>query len=153
MAAPDIPAALVVLQTHLAAAAAAVDATFTDVGRGLPFLRGRQLRYYWGGEVPPPRFSGAEVLNGQMVGERFLIVGFWPVPDGSETAAADQDAEIISLAGEIRTRLNADNELGGNVDNLILAYADPNLLVVAGGLHVVVTWTLDLAYVEYPLAR
>ena len=148
----DIPAALVVLQAHLVAAGAALTDPLLDVDRGLPATRGRQLRYYWGGEVEPPRMGGPRVLNGEMVGERFLIAALWPLTDLSEELASATDIEMQLLAGEIRTRINGDSTLGGNVTDLDLAYGEPDLVIIANARHVALRWDLDLAYVEYTIA-
>lgn len=152
MANPDIPAALVVLQQHLVAAGAALTDDLLDVDRGILATRGRQIRYYWDGECPPPQMQGPRVLNGEMVGQRFIIAAAWPLTDLSEAQVTAVDVEMQTLAGEVRTRLQGDSQLGGNVTDLDLEYAEPDLLMIAGARHVVLQWRLMLAYVEYPLA-
>ena len=152
MANPDIPSALGVLQTHLAAAGTALTDDLLDVDRGLPATRGRQIRYYWGGEVEPPRMGGPLVLNGQMVGERFIIAALWPLTDLSEELVTAIDVEMQLLAGEVRTRLLGDSTLGGYVTDLELSYAEPDIAIISNARHIVLQWTLDLAYVEYALA-
>lgn len=148
---PNIPAALVVLEAHLTAAGLALPDDLLDVARGLP-TGGRQLRYYWGGEVEPPRMGGPLVLNGEMVGQRFVIAALWPLSDLSPELVTTIDIEMQLLAGEIRTRIQGDSQLGGNVTDLDLGYADPDIVVIANARHVALIWQLDLAYVEYPIA-
>jgi hypothetical protein len=151
---PDIPAALVVLQAHLVAAGAALTDDILDVDRGLLATRGRQIRYYWGGEVAPVRMGPEHrVLNGEMVGQRFIIAAAWPLTDLTEANVTAIDVEMQQLAGEVRTRIQGDSTLGGNVTDLDLNYAEPDLIVIAGARHVVLRWDLDLAYIEYTLAQ
>lgn len=149
---PDIPAALVVLQAHLVAAGTALTDDLLDVDRGVLSTRGRQIRYYWSGECEPPRMSGPRVLNGELVGQRFTIAAAWPLTDLTEALVTVLDTEMQTLAGQIRTRIQGDSTLGGNVTDLDLDYGEPDILNIAGARHVVMEWTLDLAYVEYTIA-
>lgn len=150
MANPDIPAALVVLQAHLVAAGAALTDPFLDVDRGLP-TGSRQLRYYWGGEIDPPRMGGNRDLTGDIVGQRFVIAATWPLTGLSVELVTAIDIEMQLLAGQIRTRIDADSQLGGNVTDLELGYAQPDVLTISNARHVVLQWDLDLSYVEYPV--
>jgi len=145
-------AALTVLGTHLAAAGTALSRPITDVARGLPYARGRQIRYWWDGETEPVRMGGPRVLNGELIGQRFNIAAMWPVVDGSETANAALDVEVIALTTDIRSRILGDSQLGGNVSDLELDYGEPDLVTIAGGLHLVVRWTLTLDYEEATIA-
>lgn len=152
MANPDIPAALVVLEAHLVAAGAALTDDLLDVDRGLP-TGGRQLRYYWTGEVEPPRMGGPRVLNGEMVGQRFRIAATWPLQDLDVETVTAIDTEMQTLAGEIRTRIQGDSTLGGNVTDLELGYGEPDIVVISNARYVALLWDLDLAYVEYAVAQ
>jgi hypothetical protein len=152
MANPDIPAAIVVLETHLVAAGAALTVDILDVDRGL-LTGGRQIRYYWSGEVEPPNMGGTRVLNGELVGQRFTVAASWPLSDLSVQLVEAIDTEMQLLAGQIRTRIQGDSTLGGNVTDLDLGYAEPELLTISNARHVVLHWTLDLAYVEYAIAQ
>ena len=151
MAIPNIPAALVVLISHLTAAGAALVPPLTDVARGLPVNNGRQIRCYWAGEVLPPHMAGPHVLNGEMVGLSFTIEALWPIPERTGPPKIALDTEMQTLAGEVRTRINADSQLGDNVQDLTLGYATPGVVTVNGALQVSLTWQLDLSYVEYPI--
>lgn len=152
MANPDIPAALVVLQTHLVAAGAALTDDILDVDRGVLATRGRQIRYYWAGEIEPPLLPGNRSLSHELVGQRFMIVAAWPLSDLSEALITAVDTEAQLLAAEIRTRLAGDNSLGDHVTGLTLSYAEPDMLTIANARHLVVSWELDVAHVEYALA-
>lgn len=145
---PDIAAALVVLNAHLVAAGAALTDDVLDVDRGL-LTGGRQLRYYWSGECEPPRMPERRVLTGELVGQRFTIAAAWPLSDLTVEKVTAIDIEMQTLAGEVRTRIQGDSQLGGNVTDLDLDYGEPNVLVISGARHVVLEWQLDLAYVEY----
>ena len=148
---PDIAAALVVLATHLTAAGAALTDPLTDVDRGLP-TGGRQLRYYWGAEVPPPKMSGPRVLNGELVGQRFVIAATWPLGNLLPDTVTAIDIEMQALVGQVRTRIQGDSTLGGNVVDLDLGYADADLVSISNARHVAVRWDLDLSYVEYTIS-
>lgn len=150
----DIPAALVVLQAHLVAAGGALTDPILDVDRGV-ITTGRMLRYYWAGECPPPHM-GAEngrVINGQMVGQRFYIDAAWPLSNLNVAQITAIDIEMQALAGQIRTRLQGDSTLGGNVTDLDLEYGEPDVVTLTGGRHVILHWQLDLAYVEYAISQ
>ena len=151
MANPDIPAALVVLQTHLVAAGAALTEDILDVSRGLP-TGGRQIRYYWGGEIEAPRMGMTLDLTGEVVGQRFIIAALWPLTNLSPDLVTVIDAEMQTLAGEIRTRILGDSQLGSNVSDLDLGYAEPDIVLISNARHIALTWQLDLAYVEYAIA-
>ncbi len=151
MSNPDIPAALVVLQAHLVAAGAALTDPLLDVDRGV-LTGGRTIRYYWSGECEPPKMPGPRVLNGELVGQRFTIAACWPLTDLSVEQVTALDIEMQSLAGQVRTRIQGDSQLGGNVTDLDLDYGEPSMLTIAGARHVVMEWQLDLAYVEYAVA-
>lgn len=147
----DIPAALVVLATHLTAAGAALTDPIGDVDRGFP-TSGRMIRYYWGGELEPPKMGGRRVLNGEMVGQRFEIAALWPASNLSVDLITVLDVEMQLLAGEIRTRIQGDSQLGGNVTDLDLGYATADDVMISNARHIVLRWTLDLSYVEYAVA-
>lgn len=152
MANPDIPAALLVLTTHLVGAGGALPYPITDVSRGLPYAPGRQIRYYWAGETLPPHMTPSpRVLNGEMVGQSFTIEALWPLVPRTDSPTIALDTEMQLLAGEIRTRINGDSQLGDHVTDLTLGYAQPDLIIVSGATHVSLTWLLDLSYVEYPI--
>jgi hypothetical protein len=152
MANPDIAAALAALEVHLIAAGAVITEDISDVARGLP-TGGRMIRYYWAGEVEPPHMTGRRVMNGELVGQRIAIVALWPLATLDAATVASIDAEMQTLAGEIRTRIQGDNDLGDHVESLDLSYGEPDLAVISGIRHVAVRWDLDLGYVEYPVAK
>jgi hypothetical protein len=146
----NIPAALVVLQAHLVAAGGALTDPLLDVDRGVLATRGKQIRYYWSGEVEAPRMD-RWTLSSELVGERFIVAAAWPLQDLSEELVTALDVEMQALAGQIRTRLDGDASLGGNIDNLVLGFGTPDITPIAGARHVVMEWELDLSYVEYSI--
>lgn len=148
----NIPAALVVLQTHLEAAAATLTDNTFAVDRGI-VTGGRQLRYYWSGETDAPRFDSRFDLTGEIVGQRFTIVASWPLGNLTPALATAIDIEMELLAGQIRTRLDGDSELGGNIDNHVLQFAQQDVVMIGNARHVVLEWDIEMAYVEYALAR
>jgi hypothetical protein len=152
MANPDIPAALVVLQAHLVAADAALVAPSLNVARGIPAAQGQSIRYYWAGEIEPPRMGGNRVLNGELVGERFIIAALWPLTTLEDNNVTAIDIDMQTLAHQIRTRIQGDSTLGGNVTDLDLEYADPDTVYIGGARHVALRWDLDLSFIEYTLA-
>jgi hypothetical protein len=151
MANPDIPAALAVLQTHLTAAGAALTDPLLDVDRGV-LTGGRQIRYYWQGECEPPRMPAERVLSGEMVGQRFTLAACWPLSDLSVDQVTELDKEMQALAFQVRTRIQGDSQLGGNVTDLDLDYGEAVMMSISNARHVVMEWQLDLAYVEYAIS-
>ena len=147
----DIAAALVVLDAHLVAAGAALTSPIVDVRRGLP-TGGRQIRHYYGGEVEPPKMSGPLVLNGQMVGERERIAVTWPLSDLEPAQVTAIDDEMRAVAVQIRTRIQGDSQLGGNVQDLDLQYGEPDLVLISGARHIALTYDLDMSYREYSIS-
>lgn len=152
MANPDIASALTVLATHLTAAGAALTDPFLDIDRGF-VTGGRQLRYYWSGEVEPPRMGGRRVLNGELVGQRFRIAASWPLSDLTPEQVTVIDGEMQTLAGQIRTRIQGDSTLGGYVTDLDLGYFEPDIVTISNARVVVLAADLDLSYVEYAVAQ
>ena len=96
--------------------------------------------------------AGRRDLTGDIVGQRFIIAALWPLSDLSEELVTAIDIEMQLLAGEIRTRIDGDSQLGGNVTDLELGYADPDIVTVANARHIALRWDLDLSYVEYTVA-
>jgi hypothetical protein len=149
---PDIPAALGVLQTHLEAAAAALTDTSFDVDRGI-LTGGRQVRYYWSGETDAPRFESRFDLTGELVGQKFTIAAAWPLNDLTPELATAIDVEMELLAGQIRTRLDGDLDLGNHIDNHLLGFAQQDVVLIGNARFVILEWDIDMAYVEYTLAK
>lgn len=149
---PDIPAALAQLQTHLEAAAATLTDNSFAVDRGI-LTGGRQLRYYWSGETDAPRFAERFDLNGEIVGQRFSLVASWPLANLTPALATAIDIEMELLAGQIRTRLDADSDLGNHIDNHILSFAQQDIVMIGNARFVVLEWDIDMAYVEYAIGK
>lgn len=152
MANPDVPAALVVLQAHLVAAGGALTDPLLDVDRGLLTTRGRALRYYWAGEANPAEMGASQTLTSELVGQRFIIAASWPLTDVSEELVTALDVEMQLLAAQIRTRIDGDSTLGGTVTDLTLGYCEPDIATIANARHIILTWELSLAFIEYTVA-
>ena len=96
--------------------------------------------------------SGPRVLNGELVGQRERIAATWPLSDLEPAQVTAIDDEMRALASQIRTRIQGDSQLGGNVTDLDLQYGEPDLVVISGTRHIALTYDLDMAFVEYPIS-
>lgn len=140
---------------HGKAAALAVDTKWTDVGVGVRNPDGRCARVYYGGEVVPPMMSlegSPKVLNGEMVGERILVVAFWPLAGLGTSEYAVVDTEIYAWKDELRTRLQGDNDLGGTCSGLDLQYAEPDIAMFNNARFALLLSEVHVAYTEYAIA-
>lgn len=139
---------------HAKAAALAADSKWTDVAIGLKTPTARCVRLYYGGEGEPPHMGEAEkgrVLNGQMIGERLMVVAFWPLTSTSVSAYKAIDNEMYDWKHELRTRLQGDSQLGGTATDLDLEYAEPDIYVFGGARFVVLMSELRISYTEYQI--
>lgn len=142
----DVPSALAVVATHLVAAGGALTNPILDVDRGFP-TGGRSIRYYWTGEV-----EGSQVFARNVVGQRFAIAALWPLSTLAPEVVAALDAEMQLLAGQVRTRLDGDTQLGGNAEWLELGYGKADVVTISNALFVALHWDLDIWYVTYTLS-
>lgn len=149
--ADNLPSGLSVLASHLVAAGAALTDPLLDVDRGLP-TGGKKIRYFWAGEFEPPRMPYAESLDSELVGQRFNIAALWPLSDLDPALYAALDIEMQLLAGQVRTRIDGDSTLGGNVTGLKLRYGEIDVLTIGNARHLTIQWELDIAFLEYTLA-
>lgn len=148
----DVATGLTVLAGHLTASGAALTRPILNVSRG--FATGPGLWYYWSGEIDPTTIMGARnTLTSEMVGERFEIAALWAITNVGADLIAIYDADMQTLAGQVRTRIDGDSQLGGNVADLLLGDATPDVVVISNVRYLAVRWTLDLAYVEYTVAQ
>lgn len=139
------------LKTIAIAAGASLSPTITDVAVGMPVPRGRCIRVSWAGEViPPPNFAMDLAISGkQIVGYRFLITGFWPVPDFAEEAAANRQDECVDFASAIRTGILADRSLGGKASGVLVEEARFEFPSIGGGLYATVDCPVIVGHIEY----
>jgi hypothetical protein len=141
------------LVTHAQAASASLTRPFEDIQVGIALPKGKSIRVYYGGEVPPVRMGGRYTLNSEMVGKATLIQAFWPLPtvDDEMFALIDTEAEAFSHA--FRTAVDADTDLNGNVDNTTLEDGEPAELIVGTTRYMTILWRAVTDYVEYPIAK
>jgi hypothetical protein len=138
---------------HAAAAAAAVNAQWKDVAIGAPIPRGnRCVRLFYTGEAEPQRMGASRVLNGELVAETCALVAFWAMSTLDETSVKSIDDEMVGFKHELRARILADSQLGGQSTDLEMGYAEPDFLVIGGGRWAVLEVAFTLDYTEYPLA-
>ena len=149
MAYADVKARLV---THATTASAALSRPFEDVQAGVPFPRGRCVRIYYGGETEADKFE-RYTLNSEMVGQVTLIAAFWPVTSLDEELGAVIDAEAQAFTDALRTAVDGDSSLNGNVDNTTLGYGEPDFVTIGNTRFVMVLWRAVTDYVEYAIAK
>lgn len=138
--------------THARAAAAAVDAKWTNVAVGVRNPDGKCVRIYYGGEVAPPNMGDdPRVLNGLMVGERVYIVAFWPLTSIGTSEYAKVDDEMYAWKHQLRTRLQADSQLNGKSADLDLEYAQPDIDTFSNQRFALLASELTVSYTEYPI--
>jgi len=141
------------ITVHAAAAAAAIDAEFTDVQVGGPIPRGnRCVRVFYGGEAEPVRMGGNRVLNGEMVADTIALIAFWAVPTLDESAMKATDDEMVTFKHELRTRILGDSQLGGNATDLLMHYAQPDWIQIGGARWAVLEVDFTPDHTEYTLA-
>ena len=149
----DLATAISTIVTHAAAAAAAVDSTWTDVADAEPIPTGqRSIRVAYAGTSAPARMDERYTLNSEMVGEQVMIAAFWAMADLSTTNGARRNLEARTLADELRTRLNGDATLGGTVTDLAVGDAQTDWPVINGTQYRAMRWVVTLDYSEYTRA-
>jgi len=145
----NFSAALSTIVTHATAAGTAVTPAITDVANADPVPRGRCIRVWYGGETDAPEFPGSHVLSGELVGEIVNITAFWPVGDAAETLAANRDAQVYALADALRSNLQADSTLGGNVTDLAINHAVNDFVGIGNTAYRILELELILSFNEY----
>jgi hypothetical protein len=137
---------------HAAAAAAAADATWTDVAIGLARATGRCVRVFYGGEAAPARMGGARVLNGELVSETVIVAAFLPLADSSIGAYKAAEDQAFAFKHELRTRVLGDSQLGGASTDLLMSYAVPDVVVSNNARWLVLEAEFTTDFTEYTLA-
>ena len=144
----DIDAVLTALENHATTAGAAVTPALTDVTAGLPVPRGRCVRIYWDGEIDPPRMTGRVPLSSEMIGDRLMVTAFWPVGDAGEAAHRNRILEMWGFAAALRTALDTDMTLGGEVQTIRVGDATPGVTTEGGGWYATVDTPVEIGYRE-----
>lgn len=141
------------IRVHAAAAAIAAGGTgFKDVAVGHPTPRGRSVRVYYGGEASTEHFSTGRTLNSQLVAERVLVRGFWPVSEYAPKRGRQLMFEMWRFVHEIRTRVLGDSKLGGESADLNMHFASADDVVISGVLFALIDIEFAVDYGEYALA-
>lgn len=136
--------AMTVIGTHLTAAGAAVTPAIANVRRGAPMRIAEPLIRFWytgdsDSELIPATLTDATFA------ERIAVGAYWPIADGSENVAQQVDIQTQALKAEIRHRLLADGDLGGNVAECEVGdFTVEYLELFTGGWAAVLLTTLDL---------
>lgn len=137
---------------HALAAAAAVDAKFTDVAIGVPVPRGnRCVRIFWTGEAEPEHMGATRVLNARLIAPTCALVGFWSMRALGEAPSKAIEDEMVEFVHELRTRILLDSQLGGNSTDLEMGMAEPDYVVIGGTRYATVEIGFTLDYVQYSL--
>lgn len=140
-----------VVKTHVTAAAAALPNPIRDVAEGFLPAVSRSGRIYYGGETEPPRIGGQRTLTEEMVGETIRVTFYWALSGTGAVNGAVIETELVALKHDIRTRVLADSQLGGNSLDLEMAYAEAGFTEITGTAY----RTLDISFltdhIAYPI--
>lgn len=148
----DFAATVDAVLRHLQDAGKAIDPPIEDVAFAHPVPTSQRcIRLYYTGEAEPPHFPDGRVLNGEMIAERLVIVAFWALSNARETYAATVEAEVRALKHEIKTRIFADSQLGGQATDLRLGLAEVDWGINAGTLYRTLEIEVLTELEEYPL--
>jgi hypothetical protein len=145
----DTKAAIVV---HALAAGLTLTDPILDVQAALPIPKGRCIRIYYGGEVPPARMGAEYTLNSQMVGEATFIAVFIPVTVNDEQVTAIADADLYTIKHELRTRILGDATLGGASTDLMLEHLGADLVTIGNTRYLLGLMRLTSDFTEYAIA-
>jgi hypothetical protein len=102
-----------VLRGHLVDAGAAVTPAITTVRMTIPQSPVRQITCEYLGDGPSP--WGGDTIATRQVGERFEIKVWLPVATFDLSPAEDMDTLIQAVKEQIKSRLEADGQLGDPV--------------------------------------
>lgn len=139
--------ALTVMDTHLVAAGAALDPKIHDVAQGERANLRRRIDYFVAEIGAPDRMGNHETLTDWMFGVTVNVRIYIPVPDRSETLAANIEADLYAITVDIVTRLMGDYSLGGNATAMTIDGAEFGWLNMPGWLRVA-TIPVGLDFVE-----
>lgn len=140
------------VQVHaLAAATAAGGATFTDVQVGFPAAKGRCVRIFYGGEREPEHFDG-DPLDSRLMGQAVVVRGYWPTPETAAKRSRVIEAEMAVFVKQLRTRVLADADLGGESKDLEMAPSIASQTVIAKTQYAITDTEIVVDFDEYPKA-
>lgn len=141
------------IQVHAAAGALAIDSKFKDVAVGHPTPRGRSVRVYYAGEAESEKFESHFTLNSELVAQRILIRAFWPVAEYAAKRGRVLMGEMARFVKELRTRISADADLGGESVDLTIHHADADDAVIGGALFALIDVEIIVEIDEYTRAK
>ena len=140
------------VKTHAVAAGAALTRAITDVAIAAPVPRGRCVRIFYGGEAEPVRMGTARVLTGELIAERIVVVIFLPIGEYAETLTSAIEDDLYAFKHELRTRIQADSQLGGQSTDLEIGYAATEFLQIGQVVYRTLEMEITTDYIEYPIA-
>lgn len=146
----DAKARLVV---HAQTAGNALTPKLLDVQQGLPLPKDRSVRVYYGGETDAGRMGGRYTLNSEMVGKVTLISAFWALTNLDSVQAAIIDAEAEAFSDALRTAVDGDTSLNGEIDNTTLDYGEPDIVISGNTRYLMILWRAVTDYTEYAIAK
>lgn len=144
---------LTAIETHAITVGATFTPPLTDVCVGLPVPRGRCVRVYWDGEAEPVRMPGRFTLMSELVADRVVVRGFWPIASADEAAHRGRVLEMAALAHGMRTAIDMDQDLADGLDAIDVEHAEPDIVQIGGALFAVVDIPVTLSYREQEIAR
>lgn len=146
------PQTLAAITTHARTAAGALPNPITDVAAAFPSPRGRCVRIFWGGEVSPEVIGAEDTLTTKLVGQRTIVMGFWPLSNLSEAQAAVIEAEAQAFVTALRTAIHGDFTLGNLVAVESVGYTDTGFADLAGAPYRTTETELISDFDEYNLS-
>lgn len=141
------------IKTHAAAAGAALTNKILDVEIGPPYpATGRCVRISYGGEAEPVRMGTQRVLNAELIAERIVLTVWIAVSNLSLQEIAAVETELYDFKHQLRTRVLADSQLGGQGTDLEMTYAEVDYGVIGNVRYRVLETEFLTDYQEYPIA-
>lgn len=141
------------LLTHAQTAGATLTPPIQDVAIGFPVPAGRRVRLYYGGEAEVEKMGGRYTLNSELVSKVTMIAAWWNVTTLNAEQAAVIDSEAEAFTDALRTAVDGDTSLNGEMDNTTLGYGTPDIVIVGNTRYLMVLWVATTDFSEYTIAR
>lgn len=136
-----------------AAAIAAGGATFYDAQVGFPASKGPNVRVFYGGEADSPHFPEDLTLTSQIVGQRIIVRGYWPLSETATKRHRAIEGEMATFIKELRTRVLGDSDLGGESTDLVMLHSTTEQIVVATIAYAITNTEILTDFDEYTRAK
>lgn len=143
---------LAAVKAHAAAAGAAITPKILDVAIGVTPLTSRCVRIFYGGEEEPERMGAGLTLTSQLIGERIVLAAYIALSNLSEQELEAVESELYAFKHELRTRILADSQLGGQSTDLVMSLAEPDHVMVGNTRYRTLETEITTEYVEYPIS-